>query len=173
MVMEMEGGGRLKVWEEGERVLFRCEHPLRTDGIYKVWLRGAGGEQLLGTLMPENGMLLLCRVRNRRELRQCGFWPVQGARCARTFAFSNREGDGWYCENAPEELVDEETKKLGQWRPMMCRKGEKGAALACSLRGDVPLPLSHLFCFATPIQIRGEMHLVWYFDRKGRPYLPE
>jgi len=170
MGMEMSGGGRLRLWEEGMRVCFRCESPLRTDGLYKVWLRGDGGEFLLGTLTPDGGRLLLCRAVSREELRRCGCWPVRSARCAMAYPFRKQQrGDGWCWEEDPGRLVDEETRNLGDWGQMLCRKCGDFLELAWSAEGGGPLPLSHLFCLARSERIRGETCLVWRFDREGSP----
>lgn len=173
--MELSGGGYLHQWEEGERVCFRCETPVKRDGIYKVWLRGDGGELLLGTLVPEGGSMLLCRAVSRQELRRCGCWPVQGARCVLAYPFRYQKitGDGWYREEDPGHLVDEETRKLGEWQPMLCRKGERGLALAWPVKTDAPIPLVHLFCLAEIGSIRGELHFIWHFNAGGAPYFPE
>ena len=173
--MEMEGGGYLCQWEEGERVCFRCETPLRKDGIYKVWLRGDGGELLLGTLMPEGEGMILCRAVSRQELRRCGCWPVRSVGCVMTYSFRQQRNraDGWYWEQDPGHLVDEETGKLGTWQPMLCRKEKAGIALAWPVKGDAPIPLVHLFCLAEIRQIRGEMHFLWHFNANGGPCFPE
>lgn len=169
-VMEISGGGRLRLWEEGGRVCFRCECELLRDGLYKVWLRGDGGEMLLGTLTPDGGNLQLCRAVSREELRRHGCWPVRAVRCAMAYPFQQRrQGDGWYWEDDPGRLVDEETRVLGQWRRMLCRKVGNMLELACPVKNSDPLPLSHLFCMAHPIQIQGELCLVWRFDGDGRP----
>ena len=141
------------------------------DGIYKVWIRGEGEEVLLGTLVPERGRLLLCRTISLAELQKRACWPVRGARCAMTYSFSrdNRGSDGWGWTQSPQNLTDAETKSLGQWRPMLSRRGEGFAELAVPLRKNDPLPLSHLFCLAEPRCIRGELHLVWRFDENGHP----
>lgn len=173
--MELAGGGYLYQWEEGERVCFRCETPLWRDGLYKVWIRGEGEEMLLGTLTPEGGGMLLCRSVSRQELRLCGCWPVRSGRCAMVYPFRQQKtvGNVWRWEEAPCHLVDEETRKLGEWRRMLCRKGEGGLALAWPVRGRDPIPLVHLFCLAEIGIIGGEMCFIWHFDTDGRPCFPE
>ena len=175
MTLELEGGGRLRLWEEGARVLFRCERGLCADGIYKVWLRGDGGEMLLGALVPEDGMLRLCRALSVTQLRQCGCWPVRGARCVLAYPFrrQNSGSDGWYWEEDPARFVNRETRELGEWRRMLCRKSQDGTQLACPVKADAPIGLVHLFCLAQVRQVRGEMCLVWQFTPDGVPSSPE
>ena len=173
-MMEMTGGGRLRLWEDGGRVCFRCEDELHRDGLYKVWICGDRGEMLLGTMTPESGRLLLCRTVSREELRRCGCWPVRSARCVMAYPFQQRrQGDGWYWEENPRRLVDEETRKLGEWRRMLCRKGEDFSELAWPVKNGESLPLSHLFCLACPQRIRGELCLIWRFDGQGQPCFPQ
>ncbi len=55
---EMKGGGWLTVYREGPRVRMEAVRPVDKKGLYKVWLQGEQGKQLLfGTLSPgENGL---------------------------------------------------------------------------------------------------------------------
>lgn len=172
MTLEMEGGGRLRLWEEGGRVFFRCERPLSREGLYKVWIRGDSGEMLLGTLVPEGGQLMLCRTLWGAEVRRCGCWPVRSARCEMAFPFQQRRQNGWYWEERPQTLVDAETARLGEWRGMFCYKGEGELFLASPLRRESPVPLSHLFCLAVPGTVWGERCLIWRFDGEGKPVFP-
>ena len=174
MTLELEGGGRIRFWEEGARVFFRCERELSTDGIYKVWLRGDEGGMLLGALVPEGGMLRLCRTLSVAELRRCGCWPVRGARCVMAYSFGRKNGgDGWYWEEDPGRFVDRETRMLGEWSRMLCRKIPDGTELAYPVRGNTPIQLVHLFCLAQLRQVRGEMCLVWRFSADGTPSFPK
>lgn len=173
MTMEMAGGGTLHMWEDGGRIFFRCESELKRDGLYKVWIRGSGGEMLLGTLTPAGEKLSLYRALTPLELRRYGCWPIQSARCVMVYAFrGDKQRDDWTLEDNPGRLVNEETRKFGEWRRMLCRKKEDWLELAYPVRKDAALPLSHLFCLAVPMRIHGEMCLVWRFNREGEPYLP-
>lgn len=172
MEFELEGGGRLRVWEDAGRVFFRCERPVSREGLYKVWIRGDGGEMLLGTLVPEGGRMVLGRAVWPMELRRCGCWPVRGGRCDLAFRFQSRQGDGWCWEEQPSKLVDEETAKMGDWQRMLCHKGKDELFLACPVRKDRPVPLTSLICLAKPGRIRGEHCLIWRFDGCGKPCVP-
>lgn len=48
--------GVVTVRQEGEQALCQAMGPLEGYGLYKAWLRGAGGKVLLGTLIPEGGL---------------------------------------------------------------------------------------------------------------------
>lgn len=171
-VLEMEGGGRIKMWEEAGKVFFRCERELSRAGLYKVWIGGDGGELLLGTLVPEGGCLRLLRAMWPMELRRSGCWPVRSARCRMTYPFSGGGHDGWRWVERPQEFVDAETAGLGEWCPMLYYKGTDELCLAWPVRRDVPVPLAALFCLARSRFIRGELCLVWRFDAQGRPRIP-
>lgn len=47
--------GQLRVERQGLRTVFRADCPAWDDTIKKVWLRGNGGNLLLGTLVPGRG----------------------------------------------------------------------------------------------------------------------
>jgi len=170
--VNMEGGGLAYIREDGGRVRFRCEGELRRDGIYKVWVRGDGGELLLGTMVPEGDRLVLERVMGTGELRRCGCWPVRSLRCRLAWAFPGRGQSGWQWEEHPERLVDAETARVGAWeRMLLCRSGA-GFELAVPLRRQRPLPLTALFCLARWGKIGGELCIIWSFDEGGSPCFP-
>ena len=61
--MKMRGGGTLTLRREGARVRMEAERSEDGQGLYKVWLHGDhGGKLLLGTLVPEQGRLMLRRT---------------------------------------------------------------------------------------------------------------
>lgn len=171
MTFEMTGGGRMRMWEDAGRAVFHCERPMSRDGLYKVWLQGDGGEALLGTLVPEGDRLALRRAVWPGELQRFGCWPVRGAECRMTYPFGGR--DEWRWEECPQNLVDAETARFGEWQRMLYYKEKNGFSLASPLQKDCPLPLAHLFCMAQPRQLRGQQWLVWTFDREGKPRWPE
>ena len=170
MMLELEGGGNLQVWEEGERVFLRCERPLDRSGLFKVWVRGDGGEQLLGTLAPEGERLLLCRTLLRREMQWEGCWPVRGGCCNMVYTFP--EVENWYWEADPRRLVAPEVVRAGEWRGMLCSKGKNGIQLAIPFQCGAAIPLTGLICLAQFRKVRGKECLVWYFNEKGQPVLP-
>ena len=169
--LELEGGGKLRMWEDAGRVFFRCERTLSSEGIYKVWIGGDRGEMLLGTLIPEGERLVLGRAVWQMELRRCGCWPVRWGCCRLAVPFGNRQSDGWHWEEHPEQYVDCETAQLGEWRRMLVKKQGDALYLAWPVRETETVPLTALICLAQPTCIRGEMRLVWRFDGNGKPCL--
>lgn len=171
--MEMSGGGNFCFWEENGRVFFRCEREADCSGLYKVWVCGAGGEFLLGTLVPDGDTLVLNRAVWLVELRRAGCWPVRGANCRLAYSFPKpQQQTQWYWEEHPQHLVDTETARVGEWgRMLVCREGDE-LRLAFPLKLSRALPLSALICLASPGNIAGDLCLIWRFDRQGRPLLP-
>ena len=54
-------------------------------------------------------------------------------------------------------------------RPMLCRKTGEGFQLAVPFSTQRPVALSTLLCLARMTRVEGKPHLVWSFDRAGRP----
>ena len=159
-------------WEEGSRVFFRVEIPAGPGYIYKIWLVGGrGNEMLLGTAAPENGGHRLFRTMAHTQLEYAGCWPVQGVRAKKIPMGQNTQPE-WYCEANPERLVPLLKEREESVGAMLCRRGEDGVQLAAAFGKTKPVPLDFLFCFAQARQIQGQWHLVWRFDREGRPRFP-
>lgn len=168
--LEIKGGGTLFVGQEGPRAWLLAERPADGRGLYKVWLTGArGGRFLLGTLAPEGNSLRLKRNLPVGELERVSCWPVAGAECVLSFPFS--EGERWYREAHPERLLRDPELRRQVRGGMLCRRERDGFRLAAPFRGDGPMPLEGLFCLAQVKQLEGRPHLVWSFDREGRPRL--
>lgn len=69
--------GQLRVERQGLRTVFRADCPAWDDTIKKVWLRGNGGNLLLGTLVPEGDRLKLNRTISNAMLREKGLEHCQ------------------------------------------------------------------------------------------------
>lgn len=171
--VEGEGGVTVRLREEGGRVSFRCRRAADNRGIYKVWLRGGGGELLLGTLAPEGDGLTLTKTLAIAQLQRCGCWPVRGAVCRLSWMFPAGQQGNWRWEEHPEKLVDAETARVGEWSPMLLHRDEDGIELAVPLSRKHPLSLSALICLARAGKIGGELCLIWRFDRMGHPLFPQ
>ena len=52
---------------------------------------------------------------------------------------------------------------------MPSRPEREGFSLAVPLRTDAPVTLNALICLAKVERLEGRPHLVWSFDREGRP----
>ena len=125
---------------------------------------------LLGTPTSQGGMLRLFRTISRTQLEYADCWPVQSAR-KQKFAVQHSEKNRWYCEMKPEELVPLLKERMERVGPMLCRKRGNEVWIAAPFSSGKPIVLSELFCFAVPKQINGSLHLIWYFDREGKPNL--
>lgn len=162
--MEMQGGGQLFLERQGGLVRLEASREDDGRGLYKVWLRGDRGRQLLGTLAPEGGMLRLCRRVSCSSLAQQGCWPVRGAECVLAFSFSQ----GWIrCLCPP--IADDIVRPMLEGRQVLICRGEEGFSLALPTRPDRPFPLTPLFCLGRVEQVNGQQCVVYRFDGRGRP----
>ncbi|MCI8422560.1 MAG: hypothetical protein HFF50_03360 [Lawsonibacter sp.] len=169
--LEMAGGGRLLLRQEGPRVRAEAVRPADGQGLYKAWLLGRDGARyLLGTLAPEGNRLVLRRSLSLGELERAGCWPPEGAEAPLAFPFQTWER--WHCERSPERLVRDPLLRPHLRQPLLCRRGQEGFCLAAPFRPECPVPLVPLFCLARVERLEGRPHLVWRFDREGRPLLP-
>ncbi len=171
--LAMGGGGTLTLRWEGPRVHMEAEHPPDGRGLYKVWLRGDQGEKLLlGTLIPENGVLRLCRTLSVSALERAGCWPRFRAEAVLSFAFDAPLGGRWYCEQHPERMVADPLLRERLRGAMLCRRGDGEFSLAAPFRTDRPVRLPALFCLSRVESRDGLLHMVWDFDAQGNPKVP-
>ena len=169
--LDMRGGGPLTLRLDETRVQLDAVRPRDDRGLYKVWLLGQrGGRMLLGTMAPEGNVLRLRRTISQGELERAGCWPAAGAEAPMAFPFQG--GERWYREAHPERLLRDPLLRGQVKGPMLCRKDGEGFRLAAPFRTDGPVALEPLFCLARPERLEGKIHLVWTFDREGRPKIP-
>lgn len=169
----MGGGGVLTLRQEGPRVHMEAERPTDGRGLYKVWLHGdQGGKLLLGTLVPENGVLRLRRTLSVSALERSGCWPRFRAEAPLAFSFATPSGEKWYCEQHPERMVSDPVLKAQISGAMLCRKGEAGFTLSAPFAVDRPVRLPSLFCLAGVECREGRLYMIWHFNEKGEPELP-
>lgn len=166
--LEMAGGGTLTLNREGAYVRLEAQRAADGRGLYKVWLLGGQGRRILaGTLAPEDGKLRLLRRLSVGQLEQEGCWPVEGAEAVLAFSFEQK--GAWYCESRPGQMVEDDLLRQLLRRPMLCRKTGEGFQLAAPFSTQRPVVLSTLLCLARVTRVEGKPHLVWSFDRAGRP----
>ena len=171
--LNMGGGGVLTLRQEGPQVHMKAERPADGKGLYKVWLHGdQGGQLLLGTLVPENGTLRLGRTLSVGTLERAGCWPRFRAEAVLAFAFGAPSGGRWYCEQHPDRLVADPVLRARLRGAMLCRRGEEGFSLSAPFRTDRPVSLAALFCLARVERREGQLHMVWEFDSEGNPKVP-
>lgn len=178
-----QAGGRLLMREEGGRVAFEAERPEDGRGLYKAYLTGAGEKFLLGTFMPEGGMLRLRRTLTVNELSRRGLWPVTGGAAELAFAFGQGGGQpqaqpsrqhapqGWRLESAPGRLLGDRllVQSAAGLTGALVRRREGGFDLALAYEFNRPFPLTPLFCFAHLEEINGRVYAVFRFNQKGCP----
>ncbi len=171
MELELRGGGRLFMREEGGLVVLDVQREDDRRGLYKVWLHGRQEKMLLGTLAPEGGRLCLRRRVFRQELERKGCWPVTAGECVMAFPFTGR-GGGWQREEHPGRLVTQELKRCFADRVALYRPETDGFLLALGFDPCRPFPVPPLFCLAKCQRVEGRNCVVFRFDREGTPVLP-
>lgn len=168
---ELKGAGTLQVRVEGIRVHILATRVDDGLGLYKVWVvGGAGGRVLLGTMMPEGGVLRVRRTMSLQQLQGQNCWPITGGEAVVAFAFS-KQGN-WRKEPNPQQLVSDPLVRSQMRGSMLYEKNGDGFSLAAPFRTDAPLPMEVLFCLAQPEYIQGQIYLMWIFDEKGFPKVP-
>ena len=165
--------GWLTVAETGDRAVCTAQLPADGRGLYKCWLIGPEGKALVGTFVPEGGVLKLSRILPVAQLRSCGAWPPQGAEAAMAFSFSEQRPAvpaGWRCEPDPARLMGEPllARAAGE-RSALCRREEGGFWLAYPFDPGKPFPLTPLFCFARLERLEGRDYVVFPFRSGGCP----
>lgn len=171
--LALNGGGRLYVRQEGMLVCMEAARPNDGRGLYKVWIRGATGRLLIGTLAPEGGGLRLRRRLSRTELERSGCWPVTGGEVILTFAFDRSRPSSWTRTDHPERLVhDEVLARSVRGHTMLLRRNANGFCLAARFDPDHPFPVTPLFCLTRVERLDGVYHLLFEFDVHGNPILP-
>lgn len=166
------GKGSLRLWEEGLRVRLTARLPDDGRGLYKVWLTGArGGELLLGTLMPEGGVLQLHRQMSVDQLTRAGVWPPSGGRAALVFPAGGHVPQGWQLADNLAALFSDTVLRdqaKGQ-RGALLRKRDGGTTLALPFAWGSAVPLEAAFCLMRPAELEGETYLLLELDASGHP----
>lgn len=164
----------MTVREEGTQVYVEAERTDDRQGLYKVWLCGAGGRCLLGTLVPEGKRLYLRRQISRSNLERAGCWPVIGGECVMAFSFQQGKPSGqWQPTGELSHLIKEQTlRQAAQGMRLLHKKQEDGFCLAGRFDPRTPFPIPPLFCLAWVGELCGQPYAFFSFDREGVPVLP-
>lgn len=180
MKLELDGGGSLTWQEDALRVLLEVRRADDGQGLYKACISGQNGELPLGTLLPEQGGLVLRRTLTLDALRRQGCWPITGGRCALAFSFQEGQKNAsppalWSLRRDCAELLADPILRssAGQWGGFLWRAQGEGFLLAAPLECHRPFPLPPLFCLGRVEDVQGRPHVVWRFDREGNPVLPD
>lgn len=148
------------VTEQGPRVAIEVRCRDKGDGLYKAYAVGAGGSVLLGTMMPENGILCLRRTLTVDSLKRQDIWPVKGVECRLSHPFREK------CPAIPwiDEVLRRSARRLP--RHTVQRSGE-GFVLIVPFDPRGPFPLVPLFCLSREENGR----LIFTFREDGTPYI--
>ena len=126
----------------------------------------------MGTLVPEDGVLRLKRTLSVGALERAGCWPRFRAEAPLAFSFNAPPAGRWYCEQHPEQLVNDPVLQARLRGGMLCRREGGGFSLAAPFRTDRPVRLPALICLSRLERREGQVHMVWDFDSQGNPKLP-
>lgn len=171
----MEGRGWLAVREAQGRAECKGEIPDDKKGLYKGWLTGAGGRALLGTFVPEGGVLRLSRTLSVTELERQGAWPPAGGEAVLAYSFQKERRErpvpsGWIRVSESARLMGEPllAQAIGHIYALQRRDGQ-GFLLAIPFGTEQPFPLTPLFCFAQIVELDGAFYAVFPFRPGGCP----
>lgn len=170
----LEGGGTLRMQEDGlwVRLNAACTRP--EPGLYKVWLLGEpGGETLLGTLEPEQGQLCLQRTLSRSSLAAQACWPLAGGTVVRAGEPTQRED--WRRVNPAQVKLSDPVllRCLRRTEKIWFRTRPHGFQLAEPFDPTQPLVLVPLFCLGRIGTVQGNPAVIWEFSCEGVPQVPE
>ena len=173
------GGGRGWLTVRDTQGCAECKGELPDDkkGLYKGWLAGPGGKVLLGTFVPEKGVLRLSRTISIAELEHQGAWPPTGGEAVLAYAVGQKRGKpslpaGWSRITEPARLMGEPLlARAWEGGEALFHKDEQGFLLARRFRTDRPFPLTPLFCFAQVRELDGVPYVVFPFRPGGCPRL--
>lgn len=145
------------------------------SGLYQGWVRGESGQMLtLGTLLPEEGRLLLRRNLPLEQLIRTGCWPIAacGLRLLHSFTGGHELPKGWHKEAEPARLFPQDPFLCTQMKhlsgALLCNSRE-GFSLAFPYKAREPFPLVPLFCFARIRTLGNGQYITFPFDSEGKP----
>lgn len=82
---KMEGGGTLYLRDDGNYMYLEANRGAEPKGLYQVVLQGLQGGQVLGTMLPCETGLKLCRMVSRSTMGQWGCLPLIKVICQPSF----------------------------------------------------------------------------------------
>lgn len=169
--LRLNGGGTLRFREEGTLIRFEAFDADDGRGLYKIYVCGAQGKMLLGTVCPgQSGPELVRRI-SRNQLERCGCWPITGAERILSYSFDREPL--WRQDAHPERLVgDVVLRESLECRKMLLKRRKDGFCLAAGFDPGRPFPLTPLFCLASVCTVEGRNCAVFWFDREGNPVMP-
>lgn len=166
--------GNLRCTQQGNRVELLMTAENDSAGLYQGWMRGENGQMLtLGTLLPDEGRLLLRRNLPMEQLMRAGCWPIAtcGLRLLHRFADCTLP-KGWHKEAKPAHLFPQDSVLSAQVKQLsgalLCSSRE-GFSLALPYNAREPFPLVSLFCFARIRTLGNGQYVTIPFDQDGKP----
>lgn len=143
-------------------------------GLYKGWIRGAGGQVLeLGTLIPEGSCLMLRRCLQMDRLQQAGYWPISSCGVSLLHRFAGQDlSQGWKREEDPGRLIPHDPflrEEVSRCSGGLLCVSREGFSLAFPYSNKKPFPVEPLFCFARIRNLGEGQYAVFPFDKEGRP----
>ena len=171
--------GTVQVREEGLQAVISARAADDGGGLYKLHLLGKGGSLLLGTMLPENGVLRLRRTIPVDQLCRQGLWPPTGAEIRLAYALGQQNGEeahpsaGWVREEHPARLMGERLLRecAAPLKGGLLKREEEGFVLALPWEPGGVFPMTPLFCFASAERIDGRGYAVFRFTARGCPRL--
>ena len=171
--------GEVRIREEGLRAVISARGADDGGGLYKLHLLGKGGSLLLGTMLPEGGVLRLRRTILVDQLRRQGLWPPTGAEIRLAYAFGQQTGEGtqhpagWVREDHPARLMWEQLLKecAAPLKGGLLKREGEGFVLALPWEPGGVFPMTPLFCFASAERMDGRGYAVFRFTARGCPRL--
>ena len=171
--------GTVQVREEGLQAVISARAADDGGGLYKLHLLGRGGSLLLGTMLPEGGVLRLRRTIPVDQLRRQGMWPPTGAEIRLAYAFGQQTGEearppaGWTREEHPARLMGERLLKecAAPLKGGLLKREGEGFVLALPWEPGGVFPMTPLFCFASAERMDGRGYAVFRFTARGCPRL--
>lgn len=153
--------GTLRGQREGLYVALEAATPRCFAGIGRVYLRGGGGERLLGVMEPFGGGMRCRRRFAEMQLRTLG--SIESA----VLRVAGDETD-WAAYGG--ELAGEWGRRLAGKGALWRREGEL-LLLALPYGEGAEFPLTELFCLAEIRILQGKRHVVYAFTGEGKPVL--
>lgn len=166
--------GVVTVCREGEQALCRAVRPDGKGGLWKAWLLGERGKVLLGTLIPEGGILRLRRTIPVEQLERQGAWPPTGAELVLAgSAAPQSHPPGWQWTDCPSQLMGEPSlrKAMRCVERALLRRDEEGFLLALPFSPGEVFPAPTLFCLGRIEELGGRRYVLFRFSRRGCPQL--
>ena len=157
---EGRAAGTVLVEQQGEETVFAVRADLK-PGLYRVAMRGEGGELLLGVIEGGRGAAL------RRRFSPSVAGSIGKMRSAEAVCCAARDGT-WHAAG------EEERRILPPLPPSsLCRRGGGRLEVAIPAPEGQPFPLAERFCLARLCTIEGRRWAVFTFDARGEMIFPQ